>query len=180
MVASSLYNLIRPVDDAAEFFDIGIAEFHQFLGGDLASSAATAIDENQRVLIGQFLFGAVGDLVFGDEDRAFNMPFGEFFGGALMFAGGLIFGGKFGATDGASLAVLAYICAASIAANLIWNTLIKYNNISTLAVLKSADPLFASIFSGLLLGENILNRQFLFALILICSAIVLSNFKRKN
>ena len=107
---------------------------------------------------------------------SYIVAWGQLFGGALMFAGGLIFGGKFGAINGASLAVLAYICAASIAANLIWNTLIKYNNISTLAVLKSADPLFASIFSGLLLGENILNLQFLFALLLICFAIVLSNF----
>ena len=48
---------------------------------------------------------------------------------------------------------------------------------SSLAVLKSSDPLFASLFSALLLAESIFNTRFLIALVLILIAIVLGNFK---
>ena len=47
----------------------------------------------------------------------------------------------------------------------------------SLAVLKSADPLFASAFSGLLLCENIFKIPYLVALLLVVCAIALANAK---
>ena len=79
-----------------------------------------------------------------------------------------------------SIAVLGYICFASIAANILWNTLIKYNDMSKLAVLKSMDPMFASLFSALLLGENILKPTYLIATALIILAVAVSNYKPKS
>ena len=105
------------------------------------------------------------------------VAWGQLFGGAVMLGAGLILGGSFGKFDLESILVLAYIIAASIAANLIWNTLIKYNDMSSLAVLKSADPLFASAFSGLLLSENIFKLPYLAALLLVVCAIALANAK---
>ena len=105
---------------------------------------------------------------------------GQLFGGLVMVVIGVIFGGKIGRVDLISIGVLLYMCLASIGANMLWNTLIKYNDMSTLSVLKSADPLFASVFSGLLLSENVLNARFLIALVLIFCAIVLGNIKFKK
>ena len=60
------YNFIRPVDDAAEFFYIGVAEFNQFFRCDFTSSTATAVDKYKLFFVGQFFFGTVGNLVFRD------------------------------------------------------------------------------------------------------------------
>ena len=56
-----------------------------------------------------------------------------------------------------SIAVLGYICFASITANLLWNTLIKYNDMSKLAVLKSMDPLRKSMRKWMLLTKTAKN-----------------------
>ena len=81
---------------------------------------------------------------------------------------------------GVQTCALPILCFASIAANLLWNTLIKYNDMSKLAVLKSMDPLFASLFSALLLGENILKPTYIIATALIVIAIVVSSNRRKS
>ena len=108
------------------------------------------------------------------------VAWGQLLGGAAMLGAGLIGGGGFGKFDLASFAVLAYVCTASIVANLLWNTLIKYNDISSLAVLKSADPLFASAFSALLLSENVFKLSYLAALLLVVCAIALANARRSR
>ena len=51
---------------------------------------------------------------------------------------------------------------------------------SKLAVLKSIDPLFASLFSALLLGENILKPTYLAAIVLIITAVYVSNYVSKT
>ncbi len=111
---------------------------------------------------------------------SYIVAWGQLFGGAVMLGLGLVLGGRFGKIDITSIAVLAYICAASIISNLVWNTLIKYNDMSNLAILKSADPLFASIFSSILLHENIFKINYLLALIIISVAIALSNVNIKK
>lgn len=47
------YSLALPVENAAKFNDVGIAQGHQLCRGFLAPSAASAIDQNQLVLLGQ-------------------------------------------------------------------------------------------------------------------------------
>lgn len=108
-----------------------------------------------------------------------TVAYAQFLGGAALVAVGAYFGGRIGRITPQSIAVLAYICLASITANLLWNTLIKYNDMSRLAVLKSMDPLFASLFSALLLGENILKPTYLIAVGLIVLAIAISNYKKE-
>ena len=108
------------------------------------------------------------------------VAWGQLAGGLVMVIAGLAFGGKIGRVDFISVGVLLYMCLASISANLLWNTLIKFNDISTLSVLKCADPLFASLFSSFLLKENIFEPKFLIALSFIICAIVLGNIKSKK
>ena len=136
------------------------------------------------LIISASFISAAGQVIskqFYNRISPFEMvAWGQLLGGAFMLLIGFTCGGGVGKISISAIAVLAYMCAASIAANLIWNTLIKYNDMSTLAVLKSADPLFASVFSGILLAENILNVKFLIALLLIFSAIILSNLNLKK
>ncbi len=142
-----------------------------------------SLGAGEILVISASFISAVGQILskhyYSRISPAEMVAWGQFLGGGVMLLIGIACGGSVGKVDGEGIAVLAYMCAASITANLIWNTLIKYNDMSTLAVLKSADPLFAAMFAGLLLAENILNTRFLFALLLILIAILLSNFKKR-
>ena len=142
------------------------------------------IGVGEIMVIVSSLSNAVGQVIsksyYERMSPAEFVAWGQFTGGFAMVVAGLAFGGRIGTVNLLSIGVLLYMCFASIGANLLWNTLIKYNDMSTLSVLKSADPLFAAMFSGILLGENILNPRFLIALVFIVGAILLGNFKIKT
>ncbi len=118
--------------------------------------------------------------IYDKYEPTYIVAYSQLLGGVILVISGLIFGGSIGMISLQSIAVLGYICFASITANLLWNTLIKYNDMSKLAVLKSMDPLFASLFSALLLGEDILKPTYLIATSLIILAIAVSNHKPKS
>jgi len=127
------------------------------------------------------MFGQMASKNIYDKYKpTYIIAYSQLLGGVILVISGLIFGGSIGKISLQSIAVLGYICFASITANLLWNTLIKYNDMSKLAVLKSMDPLFASLFSALLLGENILKPTYLIATSLIILAIAVSNHKPKS
>ena len=127
------------------------------------------------------MFGQMASKNIYDKYKpTYIVAYSQLLGGVILVISGLIFGGSVGKISLQSIAVLGYICFASITANLLWNTLIKYNDMSKLAVLKSMDPLFASLFSAILLGENILKPTYLIATVLIILAIAASNYKSKS
>ena len=127
------------------------------------------------------MFGQMASKNIYDKYKpTYIVAYSQLLGGVILVISGLIFGGSVGKISLQSIAVLGYICFASITANLLWNTLIKYNDMSKLAVLKSMDPLFASLFSALMLGENILKPTYLIATVLIILAIAASNYKSKS
>ena len=64
-----MLDFIRPIDDAAEFLDVGIAQFHQGFRRDLAAPTAAAVDENQLFLVGQHFVCLFPDLRIGDQNR---------------------------------------------------------------------------------------------------------------
>lgn len=127
------------------------------------------------------MFGQMASKNIYDKYKpTYIVAYSQLLGGIILVISGLIFGGSIGTISLQSVAVLGYICFASITANLLWNTLIKYNDMSKLAVFKSMDPLFASLFSALLLGENILKPTYLIGIVLIILAISVSNHKPKS
>ena len=104
----------------------------------------------------------------------------QLFGGMILCISGFAFGGRIAHIDTNSMFVFAYICITSISAYSLWNTLIKYNDLSKLSVIKFTEPLFAVIFSGVLLGEDIFKINYLIAFVIILAAILLSNIKPKR
>lgn len=103
------------------------------------------------------------------------VAYSQAFGGIFLLVLGFSLGGRISYVDVRSIASLAYICFASIGAYVIWNVLIKYNSLSKLSIIKFTEPLFAVIFSGLLLGESIFKLNYLFALMIILASILISN-----
>lgn len=111
---------------------------------------------------------------------ALLVAYSQLLGGVCLCVGGLALGGRITYVDARAAAVFGYICFASITAYTLWNTLLKYQDISKLSVIKFAEPLFAVIFSGLLLGEDVLRPTYLIALLIILAAILLSHYKRRT
>ena len=108
------------------------------------------------------------------------VAYSQFFGGVILYMGGLLLGGRITHIDTNSVLVFAYICVTSITAYSLWNMLIKYNDLSKLSVIKFTEPLFAVVFSGMLLGEDIFKLNYLIAFIIILVAILLVNKKHKR
>ncbi len=103
------------------------------------------------------------------------VAYSQLIGGVVLCAAGLALGGKITHFDMNALMVFLYICASSIAAYCIWNVLVKYNSISKLSVIKFSETLFAVIFSGIMLGENIFRPNYVAALVLIFVSILFSS-----
>jgi drug/metabolite transporter (DMT)-like permease len=72
---------------------------------------------------------------------------------------------------------MAYICVASIVSYCIWFGIVKNGELSKLFIIKFAEPVFACIFSAVILGENILKWQYLISFALISAGILISNIR---
>lgn len=101
----------------------------------------------------------------------------QFVGGAVLIVCAFLMGAKMPVFNLRAFGVFAYICIASNVAYILWYNIIKKNNLSNLFIIKFAEPLFACMFSAILLGEDIFKIQYLIAFILVSSGIMLGNKK---
>ena len=74
----SLFDLTFPIVDATELYDIRISEFNKLLGRLLAAVTASAIYQNQLILIGELGYLIRSDAFVRNIDRIRNMPCGKF------------------------------------------------------------------------------------------------------
>lgn len=100
----------------------------------------------------------------------------QLFGGIILLVIGILLGGSID-FHLHKIYILFYICVASIISYCTWFTIVKSGELSKLFIIKFAEPVFACIFSALLLGENIFKIQYLIAFLLIAAGIYISNNK---
>lgn len=101
-------------------------------------------------------------------------------GGFIMITCGLIFGGRLCIINVKGILLLLYLAFLSAAAYTLWGILLKYNDISRIAVFGFMTPIFGCIFSALFLGESLGDsglRTFL-SLILVSFGIIIVNKKQ--
>ena len=103
-----------------------------------------------------------------------------FLGGAALAAAGALLGGRLAVVTAQGVALLCYLILLSAAAFSLWTTLLKYNPAGRVAVFNFLIPLFGTILSVLLLGEDTLQPRILGALVLVCAGIALVNYKKEN
>lgn len=96
------------------------------------------------------------------------------FGGIIMMILGFSFGGRIHQINGLAVALSAYTIVASTSAYIIWGKALEKSNVSKMSVLKFFEPLSAVVFSGLVLGENILNVPFIIASLFVLTGIWLT------
>jgi drug/metabolite transporter (DMT)-like permease len=112
---------------------------------------------------------------FSRVDPVRLVAYSQLVGGLCMLLCGLCMGGRIGRVNVWAVLAFAYICVASIAAYVLWNLLLRVNSLAKLSIIKFSEPLFAVLFSGLWLGEDIWKLSYLFALLLVLAAILLCN-----
>ena len=101
----------------------------------------------------------------------------QLFGGIVLLAVGFAMGGNVHFRWDCSLLIMVYICVASIVSYCIWFGIVKNGELSKLFIIKFAEPVFACIFSAVILGENILKWQYLISFALISAGILISNIR---
>lgn len=104
------------------------------------------------------------------------------FGGMIMTLVGLIFGGNLTSVSPKGVLLVLYLAFLSAAAYTLWGILLKYNEVSKIAVFGFMTPVFGCLFSALLLGErhSVSGVQTIIALALVSLGIIIVNLKRKG
>lgn len=102
-------------------------------------------------------------------------------GGIIMMIAGILFHGRLTVISVRGVILLIYLAVVSAVAYTLWSLLLRYNNMSKVAVYGFMNPVFGVILSALLLreGSNILNIRSLAALLLVCAGIIIVNKKEE-
>ena len=121
--------------------------------------------------------------VFANVEPIVSTGVSQVFGGAVLLIIGAIFGGNpamFLPQKGEQFLIFGGIITASIFGYCIWYTVVKKENLSKLFIIKFSEPLFAAVFSWLILGEEIFQIKYLIAFLLISLGVVVANLKLKK
>lgn len=101
-------------------------------------------------------------------------------GGAVLLIAALFMGGSIPQITVKGVLVFLYICAASVAGYTLWYYVLEKTELSKLFIIKFAEPVFACVFSAILLGENIFRWEYLAAFALISLGIFLGQTSKKE
>ena len=108
-----------------------------------------------------------------NKDASIVTGYQLFIGGSILIVLGLVFGGHLSGFTIKSSLLLIYMALISSVAFAIWTQLLKYNKVSTICVFNFLIPVFGSVLSAIVLGDDIFNVKILIALILVCMGIFL-------
>ena len=100
-------------------------------------------------------------------------------GGGLIFVG-FLFGGSLEFRGGINYILLIYLGVVSAISFTVWTALLKYNPPSGILIFNLLIPIFGTIWSGILLGEEILNVYNVVSVVLITLGIVFVNLRKKE
>ncbi len=128
------------------------------------------------------VFAAAGNLIAkkisADRSPVKITAYQLLFGGAALCAAGLVCGGRLNMTSGQGVLILLWLAFVSAAAFTVWTALLRIHPASKISVFNLLVPVFGTVLSGLLLGENILKIETLLSLLLIAAGILLVNFSK--
>ena len=100
-----------------------------------------------------------------------------FFGGAILLIAGTAGGGHFTQTPPQAFALLGYLIFLSATAFTIWTMLLKRHPVGKVTVYNFLVPIFGSLMSGLVLGEQVFTVRNMVSLLFVCEGIVLVNLR---
>ncbi len=103
-------------------------------------------------------------------------------GGSVMIVAGIILGGKVKFDSLAAVGVIFYLALLSAVAYSLWGILLKHNPVSKVTVYSFMIPVFGVLLSNLMLTEKseVVVINLIIALLLMCSGIILLNYKKSE
>ena len=99
-------------------------------------------------------------------------------GGSLLTASGLISGGRLDLLNAQGVLILLWLAVVSAAAFSLWTALLKHHPAGKIAVFNLLVPVFGTVLSGLMLGEQVWRFETLLSLALISAGIISVNISR--
>ena len=136
------------------------------------------------VLLSNFAYGVSGALMkkfSGREDPVVISGYQFIMGGFVMIVVGLLSGGVIVVSSVTAGLVLLYLSLLSAVAYALWGVLLKHNPVSKVSIYSFMTPLFGVLLTNLMLSEKstVAPLNLVVALILICSGIVILNYKKE-
>lgn len=129
------------------------------------------------------LCGALGNIfakkISKDSDPVFVSAAQLTIGGGLLIIIGMIFSGGIAFTSLDCFIVMAYLSLISSVSFAILTVLLKHNDVSIISTFTLMIPVFGTITSGIVLGENIFTIPNLISILLVTVGIVFVNLRRK-
>lgn len=116
------------------------------------------------------------------EDPVVISGYQFFMGGIVMIVTGLLFGGNVVFESFAAFGVLTYLSFLSAIAYALWGVLLKYNPVSKVTIYSFTIPVFGVLLSSLMLNEDssVTVTNLIITLLLICTGIIILNYKKEN
>lgn len=103
------------------------------------------------------------------------------FGGLVLVVIGIVCGGRLAFANLQSVFILLWLAFVSAVAFSLWTALLKYHPASKISIFNLLVPVFGTVLSGLMLGENVFRIETLASLVLISAGIATVNLsKSKN
>ena len=96
-------------------------------------------------------------------------------GGGLLIVAGVILGGKLNVVTAQGVFILLWLAFVSAGAFSLWSGLLKYHPASVISVFNLLVPVFGTILSGFVLGEDVFRIETFISLVMIVVGIVLVN-----
>lgn len=96
-------------------------------------------------------------------------------GGGLLIVAGLICGGRLSFNNLQSVLILLWLAFVSAGAFSVWTALLKHHSASVITVFNLLVPVFGTILSGMMLGEDVFRLETVISLVLISLGIAFVN-----
>jgi drug/metabolite transporter (DMT)-like permease len=169
-------NLKKTLGCIIGFVGVIIVNFDsQLLGSSFAIKGEGAILISALILSASSIYGKK---LTQSMDSVVVTGYQLFIGGAVLIGLGQGFNGSISGFTIKSTSLLIYLALLSSVAFSLWTTLLKYNNVGTIAVFNFLTPIFGSILSAVFLHEDIWELKNAIALICVCIGIWLVNRER--
>ena len=101
-------------------------------------------------------------------------------GAVCLLIAGIILGQNLNLANIYGVLILLWLAFVSAVAFTIWTTLLKYHSASKISVFNLLVPVFGTVLSGILLGENVFRTETLISLALISAGIILVNINKEK
>lgn len=146
------------------------------MNGDMGALFALSGDGLMILAAVAFALGnIISKKVSGGLDAMWLTGYQLVFGGGLLILSGVLTGGHLTVITAKGMLLMLYMSFLSAAAFTLWLMLLKNNPVGKISMFSALIPVFGTLLSGIVLGENVFNMTSLVSLICVAAGIYIIN-----